>query len=424
MFGYKLLAYMARSMWGDRPCKHFGGEIYRDMIKDIQDRTVKIVFERPTTIGPSAINRDQVWQCLAPHLKAPDVEALGTTGRNFEWHVTFRSSQVKCNFLAKGLVTLEGGRKGRLFSVTDSVTVVRVFWMPHWMPDDIIRAVLSDYGEVVTMVKETTQVNALRGSATLVRRAVMKLKMPAEDLPTSMNFVLGTNMHTMLVTCPGQIPRCLRCNERGHIRRDCDTPKCETCEEFGHSTDHHDAWVQGRSMAQRLRASLRRQNSTEDMEQEPLDILGSPTVSVNQEGDLESVLGTNANDSSTYPPCGQNPDEVASQAGDSEAGDSEAGASEAGASETGAHQRHPPTTIADSQPLLQQSLESPVVERSTQPLPYRPADGQIPPTQPGDQHPPMDQQPSSEGSWTVTPNQKRRSNRSKERAEAKKNKAK
>ncbi|KAH7964435.1 hypothetical protein HPB51_027326 [Rhipicephalus microplus] len=62
---------------------------------------------------------------------------------------------------------------------------------------------------------------------------VLNKGVSVEELPYLLKFYNGS----VLVVEPGRAPVCLRCRRRGHIRRDCQTPRSTGCRAFGHVRD-------------------------------------------------------------------------------------------------------------------------------------------------------------------------------------------
>ncbi|KAH7973710.1 hypothetical protein HPB49_004063 [Dermacentor silvarum] len=62
----------------------------------------------------------------------------------------------------------------------------------------------------------------------------MRLKegLELDDLPQIFKFGSGT----ILLVAPGWSPLCLMRRRQGHIRQDCQTPRCGVCRVFGHES--------------------------------------------------------------------------------------------------------------------------------------------------------------------------------------------
>ncbi|KAG0424089.1 hypothetical protein HPB47_000157 [Ixodes persulcatus] len=71
---------------------------------------------------------------------------------------------------------------------------------------------------------------------TTTRTAVLRLKggVTCDNIPHQLR-VAG---ETALVVVPGRAPLCLRCEKKGHIRKDCRAPKCNVCRRVAHDGAH------------------------------------------------------------------------------------------------------------------------------------------------------------------------------------------
>ncbi|KAH6945329.1 hypothetical protein HPB50_007883 [Hyalomma asiaticum] len=88
------------------------------------------------------------------------------------------------------------------------------------------------YGEVTDVNRERWRVSGVseKGSTTRVLSLKLKAGVTIEDVPHQVR-VAG---ELALVVIPGKAPLCLRCQRKGHIRRDCRIPQCQWCRRFGH----------------------------------------------------------------------------------------------------------------------------------------------------------------------------------------------
>lgn len=70
----------------------------------------------------------------------------------------------------------------------------------------------------------------------MTRTAVLRLKagITCDDIPHQ----LRVGGELALVVVPGRAPLCLRCQQTGHIRKECRVPRCNVCRRFGHEGAH------------------------------------------------------------------------------------------------------------------------------------------------------------------------------------------
>ncbi|XP_077551659.1 uncharacterized protein LOC144165741 [Haemaphysalis longicornis] len=160
-----------------------------------------------------------------------DVAALGTYQMNHIWAVTFKSDDGKKKLLLKKEVTVKG-HKCLVIDPCHQDVRLKLHWVLHNAPDDQIKEAFAPYGSVVEVTKEKWRVNGCTNFSTMTRTVVLRLKggVARDDLPHQ----LRVGGELALVAVPGRPPLCLRCNQTGHIRRECRVPKCNVCRRFGH----------------------------------------------------------------------------------------------------------------------------------------------------------------------------------------------
>ena len=100
----------------------------------------------------------------------------------------------------------------------DSFRIVRVHWLPFFIPPEDVAEVLSPYGRVISV----SEANGLDGIPNGVK--VVKLETGDIDRIPHLTkvFFKGRNFPALL-TIPGRAPLCLKCRATGHIRGACPT---------------------------------------------------------------------------------------------------------------------------------------------------------------------------------------------------------
>ncbi|XP_077556696.1 uncharacterized protein LOC144170641 [Haemaphysalis longicornis] len=168
---------------------------------------------------------------LAQDAVLADIAALGTYQMNHIWAVTFTSEEGKKKVLAKKEITVKGHRCLVIDPCQQDVRV-KLHWVLHNVPDDQIKEAFAPYGTVVEVTKEKWRATGCANFSTMTRIVVLRLKggVARDDLPHQLR--IGTEL--ALVAVPGRPPLCLRCQQTGHIRRECRVPKCNVCRRFGH----------------------------------------------------------------------------------------------------------------------------------------------------------------------------------------------
>lgn len=162
------------------------------------------------------------------------VVGIGPYQMGHVWLLKLRTLEDKEALVRAG--TLEV--KGRYCVVIDPVRreiTAKIHWIPFYVPNEELRKVLSEFGEVMDIRMEEWKASGfeLAESTTRIARIALKEGVTPDSLPDLFRFVEGA----ALVVVPGRAPTCLRCRLKGHIRRDCQTPRCSKCRAFGHERE-------------------------------------------------------------------------------------------------------------------------------------------------------------------------------------------
>ncbi|XP_077558093.1 uncharacterized protein LOC144173620 [Haemaphysalis longicornis] len=162
----------------------------------------------------------------------PDVLALGAYQMNHVWAVTFKSTDGVKKILAMNDVKVKD-RRCIVINPTNQEVRLKLHWLLYNVPDDAVRAALARaYGRVGEVRRERWRVDGIQDKGSTLRSVTLKLKagVTVDDLPHELR-VAGDKA---LVVVAGRAPQCLRCNLKGHVRRDCKVPKCSSCRRLLH----------------------------------------------------------------------------------------------------------------------------------------------------------------------------------------------
>ncbi|KAH6946944.1 hypothetical protein HPB50_016233 [Hyalomma asiaticum] len=159
------------------------------------------------------------------------MSGIGPYQMSHVWMLKLRSQEEKNLLISSGGLKV----KGRYCAVIDPVKqelTVKIHWVAFDVPNEAIRSVLSEYGDVKDVKQEEWSVPGFEQaeSTTRVVRMILRKGITADELPDLCKLQGGA----VLVVVPGRAPKCLRCRMKGHIRRDCRTPRCTKCRAFGH----------------------------------------------------------------------------------------------------------------------------------------------------------------------------------------------
>lgn len=147
------------------------------------------------------------------------------SGGRFE--VVFKTKQAVERFLIDPVVEV-GEEKFRFEYRGSRSKVVRVFQYPLEEPDEELRKILSQYGQVHGMQRETIPGFADFVSGT--RRIRMDMVTPVPNL------IKVLDRYVARFEYDGVVHQCVRCGGTGHYAAACTTPKCSRCDQYGHET--------------------------------------------------------------------------------------------------------------------------------------------------------------------------------------------
>ena len=102
----------------------------------------------------------------------------------------------------------------RIVNLSNSFTFVSIRNAPFEMDDDLIVGILSRYGKVDSIRKNTFSLGPFKGLLSGIRTVKMKIK---GNIPSSLN-VCG---HNLTVLYNGQKRTCFKCGQEGHLMKDC-----------------------------------------------------------------------------------------------------------------------------------------------------------------------------------------------------------
>ncbi|XP_077527392.1 uncharacterized protein LOC144138796 [Haemaphysalis longicornis] len=161
----------------------------------------------------------------------PDVVALGAYQMSHVWAVTFKATEGVKKISALADIKVKD-RRCLVIDPSNQEARLKLHWLLHNVPDDAVRAALAPYGRVGEVRRERWRVEGIQDKGSTLRTVTLKLKagVTIDDLPHELR-VTGDKA---LVVVAGRAPQCLRCNLKGHVRRECKVPKCSSCRRFGH----------------------------------------------------------------------------------------------------------------------------------------------------------------------------------------------
>ena len=194
--------------------------------------------------------------------------AAGLVNRNSEFHITFDSKEKALRVVAQsGQECRVKGLQYGSVSLTDSLVYqMRIHWLPLWVTNQEVKDTLETSLQhhvheraKVRVVKNGTEKTKWGTIQTTYRQAVVTFPLEADpnDTPGTIQIWKGATFTPALISVRGLQPKCLGCQRRGHIKKNCPYP-CERCEHQDklddtetpekhlHTKDEHDDWLEDR----------------------------------------------------------------------------------------------------------------------------------------------------------------------------------
>ncbi|XP_037505519.2 uncharacterized protein LOC119381835 [Rhipicephalus sanguineus] len=161
-----------------------------------------------------------------------EVLALGAYQMNHVWAVTCKSAEGVKKLLAEPQLTVKG-LKCMVIDPSHRDVRLKLHWLLYHVREEDVRNALIPYGTVVDVGMDKWRIDGYTQQNTMTRTVTLRLKanVTLDDIPHQ----LRVGGELALIVAPGRAPRCLRCQQIGHIRKDCRVPRCDTCKRFGHA---------------------------------------------------------------------------------------------------------------------------------------------------------------------------------------------
>ena len=186
------------------------------------------------------VTRDQIMTDLqVMGISREMLIGIGESGSG-EWEIYCLHEHTALHLSEQKAYQYAGKFRTELFLLGRQTSVIRV----HWLPLRVNNTELEDWvhnfsDEIKDISYETSVATQAEGLLTGIRRirCILRDGVDRTDIPYKESIMAEDgSLYTVLVSVEGRLPKCLKCEKLGHIRRDCKAKKCFGCY---HMTDEH-----------------------------------------------------------------------------------------------------------------------------------------------------------------------------------------
>lgn len=188
----------------------------------IPDRFMdKEVYFRSFRVFAPGMKASQIYHGLTNFIDAAHISTIGKVDSNtFEVIVPDREAFY---VLQEAGAIQVGGKLVKLSRTSEQAMEVKCHWLPDYVSDEFLTEWFGRFGHVEDVTRDTQFVSGetpmkMKNGVRTVRLILGELY--KHYIPHLVKFDAGI---TMLITMRGREPLCLKCQEVGHIRRDCTT---------------------------------------------------------------------------------------------------------------------------------------------------------------------------------------------------------
>jgi len=210
-----------------------GGERHDDSFyKSLMDRTVRLslpIEGRPYARGDFVPRIQQTVGLGALY-------GLGPTAMGNVWEITLKTQDQKTQLLSAGDFKVKG-YNCVVSDLQKKRYKVRAHWAPLCVPMEQFESIFRSKGcKVLSSSYDLTAVNGCENVRSMIRTFLLETDQPT-NIPYLANWSYRNTSGQTLLTMTGRAPVCLRCEQPGHVRRNCTTQFCRRCRKYGHDTE-------------------------------------------------------------------------------------------------------------------------------------------------------------------------------------------
>jgi hypothetical protein len=173
--------------------------------------------------------KSDVLKMVTERVPKESIVALKSRERSHIFEVVFRDEESKTRFLNTEAEALCKGHKPKLTNIREKIYRCKIHFLPHFVPVKVITTKLIAAGATITECTDTQEDGIFTGPWNISYTT----KTP-DAIPDLLEWHHDGHSGNVLINVRGRAAFCLRCEERGHIRKLCKAPYCKICREVGH----------------------------------------------------------------------------------------------------------------------------------------------------------------------------------------------
>ena len=176
--------------------------------------TAKVVLAR----GYEYISKQMLVADIHGRLKDLDVHGIYQTGKSYIWYIEFNKEEDMRTFIKVPAMVIDN-YTASISALNEQRTTVKIFWLPTYIRESFVRSFLAPYGKVMDVTRERVMLEQDKYCMGGTYSVEMVLSDRQKDeIPYLVKYDVGISM---LITMAGRPPLCLKCNNIGHIRKNC-----------------------------------------------------------------------------------------------------------------------------------------------------------------------------------------------------------
>lgn len=191
-----------------------GGSIPDHFIdEDLRHRTVKL-----TLSGPTYLYRKELKQLLQRDcgIHDSDIRYIYKGKKAMEWFVVISTETQVRALLSHNTLYFDQQTTVTMERLTEQRINLKVHWLPAYVENAFLSEFFEQFGSVVKVTEDWNQELQVYSGLREVQLIIDESN--RHKIPHTVTF---NNDVSILITCPGRLPLCLKCHCLGHVRAEC-----------------------------------------------------------------------------------------------------------------------------------------------------------------------------------------------------------